>query len=65
MPEVGDSAVEYCEPTPASIAATVMDLLDNPSRQRTLRTRGKSRAKTFSWERAASDVLRVYEEVLS
>jgi glycosyltransferase involved in cell wall biosynthesis len=64
MPEVGGGAVEYCHGSPADIAATVIDVLREPLRRRTLRKKGKARARKFSWERAGKQVLRAYEEVL-
>lgn len=64
VPEVGGDAVEYCEPDAASIAATVDDVISNIYRYVKLSTRATSRARRFTWERAAKDVLRVYEGVL-
>ena len=64
MPEVCCDGASYCSPDPDSIARSAIEILDSPSRRRTLRSRGKTRAQYFTWEKAAKAVLRVYEEVL-
>ena len=63
LPEIGGDAVMYASTNPISIANCVLEILGDPSLLRSLQVKGKERAKRFTWERAAKDVLRVYEEV--
>ncbi len=61
MPEVmGDAGVAVDPLSPASIADGMRRILDNTALAADLRTRGVQRAATFSWERAAREVLGVY-----
>ena len=64
MPEVCGEGARYCSPEPDSIARHALTVLGDASLRRTLRKQGRARAKVFTWERAAKDVLRAYEEVL-
>jgi glycosyltransferase involved in cell wall biosynthesis len=66
MPEVAGDAAELFDPADVhAIAATVARLLDDPERRAELIARGHERWKAFSWERAASETLAVYERALS
>ncbi|WP_282851823.1 glycosyltransferase [Gulosibacter sediminis] len=54
LPEVGGDAVKYCEPTAASIAAALGELLADAPVRAALSTAGAERAATFTWRRCAS-----------
>jgi glycosyltransferase involved in cell wall biosynthesis len=56
---------EHSEPTnEGEIAAALAALADNPSLREELRTRGRERAREFSWEAAARRTLEIYADVL-
>jgi len=64
MPEVGGDAVEYVDPTDvASIAGALARLLEDPDRRAQLAAAGRERAKGFTWERTAEQVLHALERV--
>jgi glycosyltransferase involved in cell wall biosynthesis len=54
LPEVGGDAVKYCEPTAASIASALGDLLADALVRAALSAAGAERAATFTWRRCAS-----------
>lgn len=54
LPEVGGDAVKYCEPTAASIATALGDLLADAPVRAALSAAGAERAATFTWRRCAS-----------
>jgi glycosyltransferase involved in cell wall biosynthesis len=61
--EVAEDAALYAEPGSAeTFAARMSELLDSETRAE-LVDRGRARARQFSWERAASQHLRLYQEV--
>ena len=58
LPEVGGDAVLYCDPLDtASIRAGLARLLEDPVAGADLGRRAAARARTFSWDRFADDVL--------
>ncbi|HET8645626.1 MAG TPA: glycosyltransferase, partial [Vicinamibacteria bacterium] len=65
LPEVCGEAAEYFDPRDAgSLASVLTRLLPDEQRLAELSRRGRQRAETFSWERAARAHLEVYEEAL-
>lgn len=65
MPEVaGDAAVLVDPYDPGSIARAIHHVITDDSTRRRLIERGRQRARQFSWERSAREVVRVYERVL-
>ncbi|WP_210491579.1 glycosyltransferase family 1 protein [Patulibacter sp. SYSU D01012] len=65
LPEVaGDAALLFDPHDPASIAAAMTRLLDDPAEADRLRAAGRAQAATFTWERCAAGVLDVYDEAL-
>ena len=66
LPEVGGDAACYFDPEdPASLISVLSEVLDNADFSSTLRTRGKERAKLFSWEHTARQTFKTYTKVLS
>lgn len=66
LPEVCGDAALYCDPfNVESIAEKIIELLDDPSMQEELRQRGLERAKQFSWLKAATDLMNVFDEILN
>jgi glycosyltransferase involved in cell wall biosynthesis len=64
LPEVGGDAVEYCDPTDvSSIEAGLRSLLESPERRAELSELARARAREFSWERFAAEVLATMERV--
>jgi len=64
--EVCGDAVEYCDPRdPADIARRLLELLESREARQELSSRGRERARAFSWDRSASETLAVFEQVLS
>jgi len=61
----GDAAVFFDPHDAASIAEALNTLLGDEEKKDFLRKRGRSRAKEFSWRRAAERTAAVYEDVLS
>jgi glycosyltransferase involved in cell wall biosynthesis len=53
LPEVGGDAVAYTEPDPASIAASLRDLLADGTRRRELGEAARLRAAQFDWRACA------------
>jgi glycosyltransferase involved in cell wall biosynthesis len=60
LPEVGGDAVAYTEPDPASIAAALRGLLDDPVRRRELGEAARVRAAGFDWRACARAHLASY-----
>jgi glycosyltransferase involved in cell wall biosynthesis len=54
IPEVAGDAAAYCEPSSASIAAGLRQLLDDDDARAGLRRRALERAGDFSWQRSAA-----------
>jgi glycosyltransferase involved in cell wall biosynthesis len=64
--EVCADAVAYCDPSdPADIARRLLELLQSQETRQQLSSRGRERARAFSWDRAAAQTLAVFEQVLS
>jgi glycosyltransferase involved in cell wall biosynthesis len=64
LPEVGGDAVAYTEPDPASIAAALGGLLDDPDRRAALAAAGATRAAEFTWAASAEAHLATYARAL-
>lgn len=62
LPEVGGTAVEYCDATAESIAEHISLLLNNPRRGQGLRTSAVKRASEFSWHRTAKQLHKAISE---
>lgn len=64
LPEiVGDAALLAQPEDPNSIADALVALASNEELRRELGRKGQSRARSFSWERVATDTLQVYLRV--
>lgn len=65
LPEVvGDAAVFIEDPLdPEEIAGAVAGLLEDSRLRETLVKKGRERARLFSWERAAAEVLEIYRRL--
>jgi glycosyltransferase involved in cell wall biosynthesis len=64
--EVCGDAACYCDPgDPSDIARRLLELLENPAAREQLRSRGRERARAFSWDRSAAETLAIFEQVLS
>jgi alpha-1,3-rhamnosyl/mannosyltransferase len=61
----GDAALTFDPADASDIARALRALLENAALRRDLARRGVGRAAEFSWERTASETLRVYDEVIS
>jgi len=65
LPEVCGHAAHYVDPESGdSIAEGMHKALTNNDLRRTLVERGLKRAKLFSWEKAAKEILNIFEQVL-
>ena len=63
MPEVGGDAVEYCNPYDyESIAISMEDVVFNLERRKQLEERAIIQAKKFSYEKAAKQILEIYNK---
>ncbi len=66
LPEVCGDAVRYVDPYDVeSIARGIHEVLTDEVMRQNLRAKGLERAKLFSWERAAKEHLKIFEECLS
>jgi glycosyltransferase involved in cell wall biosynthesis len=65
LPEVVGEAGVLVEPEPASLAAAMLALLDDPIQRAAWRRRGLARAATFRWDETARLTLAAYEEALA
>jgi glycosyltransferase involved in cell wall biosynthesis len=66
LPEICGDASLYCDPLDVkSIAETLIQLLSDSSLQDQLRRKGLERVKLFTWQKAATQLSRIFEEVLS
>ena len=64
IPEVAGDVAAYTEPDAASIAAALLDLLEDPERRAELARRGPARAAEFTWSACALAHLGVWDRVL-
>lgn len=63
LPEVCGEAARYVDPVDTeSIAGGILEVLENGALRKDLTAKGLARARLFSWETAAADTLRVFEE---
>ena len=66
LPEVvGDAGVTVDPEHPAAIARAIRDLLDDDTRRDRVARAGFERIATFTWERAATSLAEVFDEVLA
>ncbi|MEW6553622.1 MAG: glycosyltransferase family 1 protein [Actinomycetota bacterium] len=66
LPEVvGDAALLLDDPLePGEIAARVETLISDPALRSSLVEKGRERARVFTWEKAAAEVLEVYDHIM-
>jgi len=62
--EDGGAGALFANGNPQSLAANLVELLDDGDRLSQLRGEGHRRAREFDWESVARDVVRVYEAVI-
>jgi glycosyltransferase involved in cell wall biosynthesis len=66
LPElVGDAALTFDPESTEAIAHALRRLLEDPALRTDLAARGRERAALFSWERAAREMVAVYEKALA
>jgi glycosyltransferase involved in cell wall biosynthesis len=66
LPEVCGDAVRYVDPYDVeSIAQGIHEVLTDEVMRQNLRAKGLERAELFSWEKAAKEHLKIFEECLS
>lgn len=66
LPEVYGDAAWYCNPLDVhNIARSIDEILTNTELRNKLVHRGRTHAKTFSWQRMAEETLAVYQKALS
>jgi glycosyltransferase involved in cell wall biosynthesis len=61
---VGEAGLVVADGDGAAMAAAVSRLLGDPAERERFARRGRERAASFTWDRAAADTLSVYERVL-
>ncbi|WP_446663823.1 glycosyltransferase family 4 protein [Flexivirga sp. B27] len=57
----GEAGVLFATGDPASLANSVLRLLDSPAERAAVAGRGAQRARVFDWSRVSADVMDVYE----
>jgi glycosyltransferase involved in cell wall biosynthesis len=66
LPEVCGDAALYFDPFDVeSIATKIIELLKDSSLQEELKRKGGERVKEFTWEKAAKELLGIFDEVLN
>jgi glycosyltransferase involved in cell wall biosynthesis len=66
LPEIYEDAAIYFDPLDSrGVADTISQVLTDETLAKTLSDKGFEQAKKYSWERMASQTLKVYENVLS
>lgn len=66
MPEVCGDAVVYFDPySVADIKEKIQMVLEDKTLQENMITKGLARVKQFTWEKAADEHIKIFEEVLS
>lgn len=64
LPEVvGDAAWLVPPDAPEMLAAAIYQILENEQLQAVMRSKGMARAKIFTWEETARQVVKIYEEL--
>jgi glycosyltransferase involved in cell wall biosynthesis len=64
LPEVCGDAAVYCNPyDPEDIARAIYEVLSSEELRNYLSQKGLERAKIFSWEKTAEEILKIIEEV--
>ncbi len=64
LPEVAGDAARLVDPTdPTSIAEAMLEVLENSVLSERLRTKGRTRALTYTWDRTTAMTLEVYQQV--
>lgn len=58
----GDAGLLFSPDSPAEMAGAMEKLLDDPGLARELREKGRLRARAFTWERSAREILAVLRE---
>ncbi|MBA3753919.1 MAG: glycosyltransferase, partial [Nitrospira sp.] len=65
LPEVAGNAALLMDPRQSDqLMRELTRVLESPSLQATLRTRGLARANTFTWDRTARETVAVYERTI-
>jgi glycosyltransferase involved in cell wall biosynthesis len=65
MPEIVGDAALICDPfNENSIAMAIHELLTNNDLSQRLRLNGKMQGDYFSWEKNASDTLKIYQSIV-
>jgi len=63
IPEICGDAVEYFNPhDPNQMAQKIAQVMEDENLRKNLIVQGKERLKLFSWDRAASETLKIYKE---
>jgi len=66
LPEICGDAALYCDPFDVkSIAEKIIQLLDDPSMQEQLSRKGLERVKEFTWQKAATKLMQVFDRELN
>lgn len=66
LPEVGGDAVAYCDPhDPKQMAKQIITLLQDTNMQNKLARAAYRRSLEFTWERAARESVKIYEDVVN
>ena len=66
IPEVGGDAVVYCDPNNTDdISNKIVQVLNDTELQKSMKVSGIKRAKEFTWEKSASQHIKVFQKVLS
>ena len=64
IPEIlGDAGIVFDPSVPENMTTTIARLLEDPDLCEQLRVKGLARAKLFSWERGAQQMMEILEEV--
>lgn len=64
LPETCADAALYCDPEdPSTLADRIQELADRPKLRADLRTKGRQHASQFTWTRATSQLLDVFQRV--
>ena len=66
FPEVAADSAYYVDPfNPQEIAAGIWKVLNDEALKKELVAKGFERAKVFSWQKAAQDLINIYQRILS